>query len=81
MPKKLFELEAYHLLKAFDLSMINLALLSSFNKIYKFDQNIETLRVKLDELAQRTTGLNLVRVVNELRLNDQYAIDYEAVNI
>lgn len=75
-----FTLEAYHILKAFDLAIINLNLLTSFNKIYKFDQNFDTLRMKMDELAQRINGYNLIKVVSELQINDKYPIDYEPVS-
>lgn len=72
-------METYHLLKAFDLALKYPNLLSSFNKIYKFDQNFASLQVKMDEFAAKTSGMNLVKVVNELKVNHLYRIDYEPV--
>lgn len=74
-----YSIEVYHILKAFDLACINMNMLTSFNKIYKFDQNVNTLRTKLDELARRAAGGELVKIVSELKVNEQYPIDYESV--
>jgi hypothetical protein len=75
----LLALETYHILKAFDLAVKNVNLFSSFNRIYKFDQNFNVLRVKMDELVQKIDGLNLFKIISELKVNDIYHIDYEPV--
>lgn len=75
----LLALETYHILKAFDLAVKNINLFSSFNRIYKFDQNFNVLRVKMDELVQKIDGLNLFKIISELKVNDVYHIDYEPV--
>lgn len=80
LSNELFTIETYHILKAFDLATKNLNLLTSFNKIYKFDKNLDVLKMKIDDLAKKSNGLNLIKIISELKINDSYPVDWESVN-
>lgn len=69
-------------IKAFDLVLEkNINLLGSMNKIYKFEENVHLLKPKIDEFVQKSKEINIVKLINELKLNDSYNIDYEKVTL
>ncbi|RNA18755.1 hypothetical protein BpHYR1_006016 [Brachionus plicatilis] len=66
--------------KAFDLALTKIFLLNSFNKIYKFEDNFQMLHPKIENFLSTAITMNRIKLVNELKLNDLYRIDYENVN-
>lgn len=66
--------------KAFDLAIKKIYLLNSLNKIYKFEENFQILKPKIDNFLDNNFTINRIKLVNELKLNDLYIIDYEKVS-
>lgn len=68
------------IVRAFDLVIKkNICLLASFNRIYKFEHNFELLKPKIDQFIQSSKGVHILKLVNDLKLNDRYEVDYEKV--
>lgn len=66
--------------KAFNLAIKKIFLLNSLNKIYKFEENFQLLKPKIDYFLDNTVTINRVKLISELKLNDLYKIDYEKVS-
>ncbi|CAF0717201.1 unnamed protein product [Brachionus calyciflorus] len=63
--------------KAFNLALAKMFLLISLNKIYKFEDHFSNLRPHIETYLDGATHYNRIKLVNELKLNDMYRIDYE----
>ena len=66
---------------AFDLATFNMALFSSLNKIYKFNENVDLLRVKIEGFLSNKITFEKAKMINELDLYDKYNIDLKEVNM
>lgn len=74
------EIEPNLVQKAFRLALLKMILFSSFNKIYKFEEYLELLKPHIDKYLVNASPLNSIKLVNELKLNDSYPVDYEKVS-
>ena len=65
--------------KAFDLALSNMSMFSSLNKIYKFNENFDLLRDKIESFLACNKNFEKAKLINELDLYEKYDIDLKEV--
>lgn len=69
-----------HINKAFEISVRkNISLLQSLNKIYKFEENYELLKPKIDEYFKKADLVDKGKVIGIFKLYTKYDINYDDV--
>ena len=69
------------ILKAFDLvASMDITMLTTFNKIYKFDQNYELIKNILENYLNKSNQIDKGIIINTLKLNGKYSLNYDDVN-
>lgn len=75
-----FTLDNGQIMQAFDLAVKNLNWISSFNKIYNFEQNFQLISSKVHDLKPKLKELEFFKLICELKQNELFDFDYEKVN-
>jgi hypothetical protein len=71
-----------HVTKAFEISVRkNISLLQSLNKIYKFEDNYELLKPKIDEYFKKADLVDKGKVIGIFKLYSKYDINYDDVSL
>jgi hypothetical protein len=70
-----------HVIKAFEISVRkNISLLQSLNKIYKFEENYELLKPKIDDYFNKADLVDKGKVIGIFKLYTKYDINYDDVS-